>query len=437
MPKFSDLPIAFRLLIVLLAASPIFAITAGAGVEGVFAVATAIILISATTGVHSGVTPAMRLIRRFSLAMLFPVAWMLLQVAPLPLSSVTNPIWSTTSIALNDPTLWARISLDPGATLRGLFHYLAVLSLLTGTIIVTRDRHRAETILLILSIVTAFISLELLLGRLPAFAGIISHPVEAFVTVTALAVLTGGAVIIMAIERYLSRRDQDEASLTPLLSRLAIGITGATLGLTAASNLAPRNILIAIAVGVATMLFITVVRRIGLRAWPALTLFVFFAGLATFLLIPRLQSSPSAGIARFAAGDSEMLALAERALGDVPWLGSGVGSFTVLAQVYRDFGATLAPVPPSTAISVAIEWGMPALAAMAALALLVSAIVFLGAVRRGRDSFYGSAAAAAILTLLCGAFCDPGLLLLTTQIVAAVMVGLGLSQVEGRTKGGE
>ncbi len=435
--KFSHLSIAFRLLIILLAATPIFAIDAGARVEAAFAVAAAIILILAATGVQGGAQPAMRLIRRFSLAMLFPIAWMLLQVAPLPPSSLTNSIWSTTSIALNDSTLWAHISLDPGSTLRGLFHYLAVMSLLTGTIIVTRDRHRAETTLLVLSIVTTFISLELLLGQMPAFAGMIPHPAEAFVSVAALAVLAGCAVIIMAAERHLSRRDQDDVSWTPLLSRLAIGLAGATLGLAAASSLAPRNMLIAIALGGATLLFITVVRRNGLRAWPSLTLFVFFAGLATILLIPHLQNAPSAGIAGFAVGDTEMLALAERALADVPWLGSGVGSFTLLTQVYRDFGATLAPVPPSTAISVAIEWGVPALAALAALALLVSAALFLGAVRRGRDSFYGAAAAAAILTLLCGAFCDPGLLLLTTQIVAVVTVGLGLSQIQGRTKSGE
>lgn len=429
--------IAFRLLIILLAATPVFAITTGARIDAAFAVTAAIILMLAAIGRPADVAPGMRQVRRFSVAMLFPVAWMLLQVAPLPPSSLTNSIWSTTSIALNDPTLWAHISLDPGSTLRGLFHYLAVMSLLTGTIIVTRDRHRAETTLLVLSIVTAFISLELLLGQMPAFAGIIPHPAEAFVTVAALAVLAGGAVIILAIERYLSRRHQDEMSWTPLLSRLAIGLAGATIGLAATSSLAPRNMLIAIALGGATLLFVAAARRIGLRAWPSLTLFVFFTGLTASLLIPHLQNSPSSGIASFAAGDTAMLALAERALADVPWLGSGVGSFALLTQAYRDFGATLAPVPPSTAISVTIEWGRPALAALVALGLLVAAALFLGALRRGRDSFYGSAAAAAILTLLCGAFCDPGLLLLTSQIVAAVMVGLGLSQIQGRTKSGK
>ncbi|MCP3472163.1 hypothetical protein NLM33_17760 [Bradyrhizobium sp. CCGUVB1N3] len=434
-PKFSDLSIAFRLLMILLAATPVFALTSGARAEAAFAMAAAAILISAATGAQRDVAPAMRLIRRFSVAMLLPVVWMMLQIMPQPFSSLTNPIWSTAAIALNDPTLWGRISLDPGSTMRGLFHYLAMLSLLTGTIIVTRDRHRAETTLLVLSIVTAFISLELLLGRLAEFAGIIPNPVEALITVAALAVLAGGAVIIMAIERHLSRRDQDESSLTPLLSRLAIGLTGTVLGIAAASSLAPRNLLVAIALGCATLLFIAVVRRIGLRTWPSLTLFLIFAGLATILLIPHLQNSRSAGIAGFAAADGDSLSLAERALSDTPWLGNGVGSFAFLSQVYRDFGAAPTPAPPSTAISVAVEWGFSGLVALAALALLVSAALFMGAVRRGRDSFYASAAAAGILALLCGAFCDSGLLLPATQIAAAVMVGLGLAQSEGRTKG--
>lgn len=427
--------IAFRLLIILLAATPVFATTAGVRSEAAFAVAAAIILISAANGSQSDVAPGMRLIRRFSLAMLFPVAWMLVQITPLPSLSLANPIWSTAAIALNDASLWGRIALDPGSTLRGLFHYLAVLSLVTGTIIVTRDRHRAETTLLVLSIVTAFISLELLLSQLTAFADIIPHPAEAFITVAALAVLVGGAVIIMAIERHLSRRDQGESSLTPLVSRLAIGLSCTVLGLAAASSLASRNLFLAIALGCATLLFIAVVRRIGLRAWPSLTTFVIFASLATIPLIPHLQNSPSAGIAGFAAADSDARSLAERALSDTPWPGNGVGSFTLLSHVYRDFGAAPASAPPSTAIFVAVEWGFSGLAALAALTLLVYAALFMGAVRRGRDSFYASAAAAGILTLLCGAFCDSGLLLLATQITAGVMIGLGLSQTEGRTKG--
>ncbi|MDH2356834.1 hypothetical protein QCM80_40405 [Bradyrhizobium sp. SSUT112] len=426
--------IAFRLLIILLAATPIFAITAGARAQALFAVAVAVILISAVMCPQNEVAPAMRTIRRFAVPMLLPVAWMVLQIVPLPLAGVTNPIWSTASIALNDPSLWGSISLDPGSTLRALFHYLTILSLLTATIIVTRDRHRAETILLVLSIVTAFISLELLLDQLPAFAGMISQSAEALVA-AALGVLWSAAVIIMAVERHLSRRDQDSSSLTPLLSRLAIGLTGVALGLAAASSLAPRNVLIAIALGCATLLFVALVRRIGLRAWPSLTLFVIFAGGATVLLIPHLQNSPSAGVAGFATMDGDMLSLVGRALSNTPWLGNGVGSFAFLSQVYRDFGAAAAPVPPSTAIAVAAEWGFPALAALATLALLVAAALFLAAVRRGRDSFYTSAAAAGILTLTCGAFCDSGLLFLTTQIAAAVMVGLGLSQTEGRTKG--
>jgi hypothetical protein len=58
-----------------------------------------------------------------------------------------------------------------------------------------------------------------------------------------------------------------------------------------------------------------------------------------------------------------------------------------------------------------------------------------GAIRRGRDSFFPSAAAAGILVALCEGFVDSSLLSPTVQIIVAVMTGLGLSQSTGRTSG--
>jgi hypothetical protein len=102
---------------------------------------------------------------------------------------------------------------------------------------------------------------------------------------------------------------------------------------------------------------------------------------------------------------------------------------------YQDFGSAPALGPPSTAISIAIEWGKPALFILAAFAIQLFVFVFRGAVRRGRDAFFASAAAGAVLVALGEAFCDSSLLNTSVQIVVAVMVGLGLSQSVGRTSG--
>ena len=113
-------------------------------------------------GPEAQITSIAPFLKRFSLAILFPVFWMVLQAIPLPFSSLANPIWSTTSIALNDASPPGRISVDPGATLRTLIFYLINVSLVVSTVIITKDRHRAEMILFVLCAVTTFMSIEVL-----------------------------------------------------------------------------------------------------------------------------------------------------------------------------------------------------------------------------------------------------------------------------------
>jgi hypothetical protein len=84
-------------------------------------------------------------------------------------------------------------------------------------------------------------------------------------------------------------------------------------------------------------------------------------------------------------------------------------------------------------VSIAIEWGRPALLILVGIAVQLFFFIFRGAVRRGRDSFFPSAAAASVLVVLCQSFVDPSLLTPTAQIIITVMIGLGLSQSSGRT----
>jgi hypothetical protein len=425
---------AFRLLIILLATPPVLAITSGALAGLVVAFAATITLAVAAMGPQSEIAPTLPLLRRFSLAMLFPIAWMTLQIVPLSVLPA-NPIWSAASISLNDPSLAGRVSLDPGATFRSLFQYLTILSLTVATVIVARDRHRAETIFLVLSTVTTFMSAELLLGQFESFAGTIPTGPANLVAVSALGLIVNAAAIIMAIERRLSRRSVEKSSLAPLLFRLALSLSGIVIALAAATSLAPANVLAATALGLATLLFITTVRRLELRPWLSMVIFTVFAGIAAVLLVPHLQGT-SAGIAGFASSaPPESSAVAARAMSDAPWLGTGLGTFGSLSTVYQDFGMAPVHAPPSTAISVAIEWGLPALVILAVLALQFFVFAFLGAMRRGRDSFYASAAAASILLALCESFVDTSLLNLAVQVILAILIGLGLSQSVGKTSG--
>src|SRR5574337_502171 len=56
-----------------------------------------------------------------------PALWMVVQILPMPLHALANPIWSSASSALNRPLAGA-ITIDIGATLLSLAQYCAVVA---------------------------------------------------------------------------------------------------------------------------------------------------------------------------------------------------------------------------------------------------------------------------------------------------------------------
>jgi hypothetical protein len=352
-----------------------------------------------------------------------------------PSSSLANPIWSTTSIALNDPSLPGRISLDPGATLRSLFLYLVDVSLVVSTVIITKDRHRAETVLFVLCTVTTFMSLEVLLGRLDWFARMIPDAGASpspFPAATALAVVTNGALIARAIERHLHQQDISKLASVPLWLGVLAGLAGIAVAFAAMATFARGTLLVVTGLGLTVIVFIAAVRRLGFRSWPSAILFAVVVAMAGAIAVPRVQSD-SSGLLGFVSFAPEAVALAERVLADAAWLGNGIGTFGLTSRAYQELGATMLEVPPSTAVSIAIESGRLALVILASIAAQLFFFAFRGAVRRGRDFFYAAAAAAGVLVVLCESFLDSSLSSPTIQVIVAVMVGLGLAQSAGRT----
>jgi hypothetical protein len=433
------LSIAFRLLTILLAATPVLAFSDSATGQDAFAILAAATLAVAAMSPPSDITSTLRLLKAFSLAILFPILFMIFQLAPIPFKSFANPIWPTAATALNDPSLWGHISLDPGNTLRGLMLFLAVLSLVIATIIITRDRQRAQTTLFILCGMTGLMSVEALLGQLNFFAGI--FPVSGiaaatFVAASAMGVLVNTAAIVMAIERQLSRGEPELLSSSPLLLKIFLGLLGVAICLATTVSLASTNVAIATAFGLTIILIVVVARRFALYPWSIGVLFLILAAIGGGLLAQRFQNNFADGILGFAtSAGPESLVLARRTLADSSWFGSGVGTFSSLARIYQDFGATPIGDPPSTVVGIAVEWGRPALLILALCAIQLFAFTFRGALRRGRDSFFPSAAAACIAVISFEAFCDPSLMHPAAQIFIAVIIGLGISQSVGRTSG--
>ena len=432
------LSIAFYLLTILLAATPILVIANGALAQHAVALAAAISLATAAMGPEAQITSIVPFLKRFSLAMLFPVFWIVLQTIPLPFSSLANPIWSTTSIALNDASPPGRISVDPGATLRSLIFYLTDVSLVVSTVIITKDRHRAEMTLFVLCAVTTFMSVEVLIGRLDLFARIIpgvDAPASPFPATAAFAVLVNCALIARTIEQHLHRQDISNLLPAPLWWGLLSGLSGITLALAAMIILGHGNLIAVTGLGIAVTVFVAIVRGLGFRSGPSAILFAMFVAAVGAVTMARIQPGNSDLLGFVSSAAPDAVALAERVLSGASWLGNGVGTFELTSRAYQDFGATTQAAPPSTAILIANEWGRPALVILAGFAAQLFFFAFRGAVRRGRDFFFASAAAAGVLIAFCEIFLDASLLNPTVQIILAIMIGLGLSQSAGRTSG--
>ncbi|MGY4615529.1 hypothetical protein ACVWZ4_000756 [Bradyrhizobium sp. USDA 4472] len=377
-------------------------------------------------------------LRRVSIAIVFPVTWMLLQIVPLPFARLINPIWSTATAALGEASKWGYISIAPGATFQSLVFYLTLLALMISSALVTRDRKQAETAFFVVTAVLTIVSAEVLIGQNKTFAGLVSPPGSAasavFASMSLLATLFNCAAAIMAIERHLSRKaSAKDLSSMPLLRQLGLVFIGLAMSAGATAILAPPFAVAALILALAALVSVAILRGLHFQSGPAAILFLIVAGIAVAIVLPHLQGNSARGIAGFATFSTpETLALANRILADTPWFGTGVGTFRTLTSVYGDFGS--APqAAPTTALSVAIEWGWPGFAILAALTLHVFVFLFAGALRRGRDSVFASAAAASILTVATEALCDASLLSPEVQVVVAIIVGLGLSQSVGRT----
>jgi hypothetical protein len=430
------LPTAHRFLSILLAALPVLALTDDWLAQDVSAIAAALLLLLAIGASQNDLEITVRLLRQIRLALLFPAVWIVLQVAPL--NQLANSIWPTASIALNEP-LSGHISIDPGATLHSLFAYLTTASLMVATMVITRDRERAETTLFVACAVTTFMSVEVLLGQLRPFAGIVptsGNPAAAtFVAISALGAIVNAAAAVRIIERRLSRLEEALALSSILVFCLSLGGSASCLG---AIMIAGRtNILILAGFGIAVILFAGASRLMALRPAAVGTLFTIFALAAATIIAVRFKGSGAVdAILRFAASaTTESRSVTQRALSDLRWVGSGVGTFDTLVPIYREFGDRSVVEPASTIAKVAIEWGRAALIAVVLIAVQISVVMLRGAVRRGRDWFFPAAASACILVLFCGAFCDSSLTHPSTQIIATVIIGLGLAQSMGRTSG--
>ncbi|RXG90936.1 hypothetical protein EAS61_25015 [Bradyrhizobium zhanjiangense] len=342
------------------------------------------------------------------------------QLVPLPLSWA-HPIWASAHDVLGGLSL-GPITADTGLTVNALLLALAAISLLGVTILVVRNRGRAELVLFVLSGVTAVSALTLDLHRLsPAVAA--AAPSD---FTTALAGF--GLMLNLAVMQLAAERAETHHSVLRSIAIGLCGLVGASASAAAIFAFSGTNSAIAAVFGVVLILLILVIRRLDLSPLAAGALSAAALIGATIMLTFLFEKSSGPILMRLVpdAGGETKAAL-ERMLADTRWFGAGAGSFSAVAKIYQsEAGTTLAA--PSAAIAVFADTGWIGLTAMMAVSLIALVRLFFGALQRGRDSFFPAATAACVLFALVQSFAGPGLLRPAAILCLSVIVGLGLSQ---------
>jgi hypothetical protein len=371
------------------------------------------------------------LVRPFVIGAAVPVLFMLLQMPPLPsaLSGLAHPVWASVKAGFSTPVAGS-ISIDIGATALALLRYLTFVAAVLLATAVTINRERAKAILIALTAGTVVVSLgELfaeIFGEAPAAAR------EEALDVACLGVILAATCACLFFERQGTRR----AKLGPrdarftyamLASAAAFLICMAAIGAARSGSL-----IFAASCGLGLFGAVFLVRRLNLGRWGAGAIGLTASVIVVALMTGAAGSNSDPRLA-FVKKDPATLELTQRILADAPFFGVGAGAFSAIVPIYQfgDFdGQDRRAVTAAAKLS--IEMGRTALwTALAAAAVAVVALLRASATR-GRDSFYASAAASCLVTLIVMAFVNVGLFGATLPILSAIILGLGIAQTQGR-----
>jgi hypothetical protein len=417
---------AFIILSALLALLPTLMMVDGILANGVVSAMDAIAIVMIALTLHStDLNRFSRLLGPTAFTVLFiPGLWMLLQVLPNPIRSLANPIWASTSTALDKPFAGA-ISLDIGATLLSLARYCASLAAAFITTAVTLNKQRAESVLSLLTAIAALIAAELIgfdLGylHLPGFerADAMSIAVIGFI----LSCATG----IRAYEVF------DTPNTRNRNSRMAAKVAGSAsivalfICLSAILISANEVLFFAALFGTGILISVSAIRKWRLGLWGQAGI----AALAAVVVVGFFAIAPAKKDAdpTLALSTQSQNSSIERMLSDTKWGGSGAGSFEALLPIYRDSNEVDSFEIPTAAATIAIEMGQPFLWACVVVFLIGASTLFRRALLRGRDYIYSSAGAGCIIALLVSLFANDGNLGLSASVMISVLCGLAFAQ---------
>jgi hypothetical protein len=427
--------LSLRLLVLLIATSPVIIfvddpLTWGL-VAAITAVAIGIVAFSIPSAEAQFLSP---LYRPLVIVVAIPAIWMVIQLIPIPSQSLSHPIWASAATALGTAQ-FGGMGIDPGATLITMTRYFCTIGVAFVTSVLTLDRRRAEQVLFSLVGAAGVTALMLLPYDVNGFVifGVDYDPGHAAVmaAITVLGTIFAAAAVIRTLERYETRRSHRDMTRrqfwTGFVLWLAIWsiswfvISGRTASVFAA------------ACGTGTLVIIQVIRRLGFDRRASAAVAATAVAVAIAVVATRPSGSENVTL-RYAVAPPASVQMTQQMITDTRWTGAGPGAFSSLVPIYREINDPEAPAPPTTAAAIAIELGRPVLIFVLALTIVSAALLADGALRRGRDSFYSAAGAGCITALTIEMFTDATSLSTSVQIIAAAIVGLGLAQIKSPSR---
>ncbi|MDA9409894.1 hypothetical protein [Bradyrhizobium sp. CCBAU 45384] len=367
------------------------------------------------------------------LALAAPAVCMALQLVPIPIHGLGNPIWETASTALNEP-LAERLTVDIRASLQAIMQYNAVVALALVTAVVALDRQRAAQLLYMLAAVATIVSacsiwrhvngLEGSSGGAPPLA-ITNAAVPA-----ALGLLLSAVMILHAYEQIRRARKRSISALGPTTT-LLLGLLAMVICLTAILVQSETSIAVSSLLGTGTVFAVFATRKWFYGIWGTAGVLAAAAilFLASFTLVPIRQNADLT----VALSRSSHIA-AERMLQDVGLAGSGAGAYAVLLPVYRDIGTTASPERPTTAAVIAVEMGRTFLCGLLIVTVLGACILFRRSLLRSQDYAYAAIGSGAAVSLAMLALIDGGILDLGESLLAAVLFGVAFAQSQSSSE---
>lgn len=416
---------------VLICASPVALLCNSLVTQALLAGCTALALAMTATTLRAGETNfLLSVIRPVAIIAIVPAACILLQL--LPLRPLAHPMWTSAEAALGH-SLAATITIDRGASVIALGQYLSFCAVVVVAAAAAVERMRAENILFALTAAGAITALIVIAHTLFLSNTFSPMPNGQADICAAMGAIIAAAACVRTFERYETRRSTPQRSAS-ILMRTFIACTAAFVLCTLALLLdTTREVMIATACGLAALGSVVIIRRFGLGPWGTAGIAIPVMGVALLALTTQSTGNVNNILLALAPPESNS-ALSERILDDTPLLGTGAGTFSAIALVYREMNdPPSGSAAPTTAAIVAIELGRPMMWLIAAGIVAVIWFLLRASLRRGRDSFYPAMGAACLVMLLLASFINRGLLGHAPGLIAGAVLGVAIAQSKTRS----